>query len=135
MFAGIPIIGLAGGIGSGKSYVAKLFGELGCVVVDSDTQVHAAYRDPAVSQTLNQWWVAEVFDAYGGLNRAAVAPQSLQQRRRTTPTGRFGTPTSREGSRCNHAGGSEPARPAATSCFHMGYALLFEAGIRPSATL
>ena len=39
MYCGKPIIGLVGGIGSGKSFVAKLFGELGCLVVDSDAQV------------------------------------------------------------------------------------------------
>ncbi len=30
MFAGKPIIGIAGGIGSGKTFVARLFGEMGC---------------------------------------------------------------------------------------------------------
>jgi len=73
MFAGIPIIGITGGIGSGKSHVARLFGELGCAVIDSDAQVHAAYRDPAVLQELRQWWGDEVLKADGTINRAAVA--------------------------------------------------------------
>ena len=73
VYQGIPIIGLAGGIGSGKSFVARLFGVLGCTFIDSDSQVHAAYRDPEVQKTLKQWWGEEVFDAYGGVNRAAVA--------------------------------------------------------------
>jgi len=32
VFAGKPIIGIVGGIGSGKSFVAGLFGELGCLL-------------------------------------------------------------------------------------------------------
>ncbi len=39
MYAGKPIIGIAGGIGSGKSFVASLFRELGCLVISSDEQV------------------------------------------------------------------------------------------------
>jgi len=35
-----PIIGILGGIGSGKSTVAKEFGKLGCGVVDADKLAH-----------------------------------------------------------------------------------------------
>ena len=42
MYCGKPIIGLVGGIGSGKSFVARIFGEMGCLVVDSDAQVTQA---------------------------------------------------------------------------------------------
>jgi len=73
MFAGIPIIGLAGGIGSGKSHVARLLGELGCAVIDSDAQVHAAYRDPEVIRKLRSWWGEGVIKPDGAVNRAAVA--------------------------------------------------------------
>jgi dephospho-CoA kinase len=60
MYAGKPIIGLVGGIGSGKSYVARLFGELGCFVIDSDAQVTEAYRDPAVAEAIRGWWGDQV---------------------------------------------------------------------------
>jgi dephospho-CoA kinase len=73
MFAGKPIIGITGGIGSGKSFVAALFGELGCAVLDADAQVRSAYDDPAVRQTLRQWWGDEAFLADGSLNRAWIA--------------------------------------------------------------
>jgi dephospho-CoA kinase len=73
MYAGIPIIGIAGGIGSGKSHVARLFGELGCAIIDSDAQVHATYRDPAVLQTLRQWWGDAVVKPDGTINRAEMA--------------------------------------------------------------
>ena len=35
-----PIIGIIGGIGSGKSTVAAGFGELGCGVIDADKIAH-----------------------------------------------------------------------------------------------
>ena len=73
MFAGKPVIGIAGGIGSGKSFVARLFGEMGCAVVDSDAQVRAAYRDPAIRGTIRQWWGDGMFLADGEINRPAVA--------------------------------------------------------------
>jgi dephospho-CoA kinase len=42
------IIGLTGGIGSGKSTVAKLFEVLGCLVFNSDQIAKEIYFDPAV---------------------------------------------------------------------------------------
>jgi dephospho-CoA kinase len=73
MFNGKPIIGIVGGIGSGKSFIAGLFGELGCVVIDSDAQVRAAYEQPAVRQTLREWWGEGVFRADGSIDRRAIA--------------------------------------------------------------
>jgi len=73
MFAGKPIIGITGGIGSGKSFIARSFGELGCCVIDSDTQVRASYEDPEVLQTLRRWWGDSVFNPDGSLRRAAIA--------------------------------------------------------------
>jgi dephospho-CoA kinase len=68
-----PIIGIAGGIGSGKSFVANLFGELGCVVISSDEQVRDAYRDRRVVATLSQWWGDDVVTPAGEVNKRAVA--------------------------------------------------------------
>jgi len=73
MFAGRPIIGLVGGIGSGKSFVASLFGEAGCLVIDSDLQVKAAYERDDVKEVLRSWWADEVFHPDGTVDRVAVA--------------------------------------------------------------
>ena len=73
MYAGKPIIGITGGIGGGKSHVARLFGELGCLVIDSDAQVREAYRDPTVIETLRQWWGGEAVNPDGTVNRSAIA--------------------------------------------------------------
>jgi dephospho-CoA kinase len=68
-----PIIGIAGGIGSGKSFVAALFGELGCLVISSDDQVRDAYRDPRVLATLREWWGDGVLTPAGEVNKRVVA--------------------------------------------------------------
>ena len=73
MYSGKPIIGLVGGIGSGKSFVAKLFGELGGFVIDSDAQVRDAYRDPFVVETIRRWWGDQILHADGTINRSAIA--------------------------------------------------------------
>jgi dephospho-CoA kinase len=67
-----PIIGITGGIGSGKSTVASMFKELGCAVIDSDEQVRQAYAEPEIVQELHDWWGDEVFDA-GKISRKKIA--------------------------------------------------------------
>jgi dephospho-CoA kinase len=73
VFDGKPIIGVAGGIGSGKTFVAKMFGEEGCLVINSDEMVRAAYRDEIVKHTLKQWWGKMVFEPNGDVDRSAIA--------------------------------------------------------------
>jgi dephospho-CoA kinase len=73
VFHGKPVIGITGGIGSGKSTVAGMFGEIGCLVISADEQVHRAYQDPAVIAQLRKWWGNEVLAGDGQLNRKKVA--------------------------------------------------------------
>jgi dephospho-CoA kinase len=73
VFDGKPIIGIVGGIGSGKSWVAKIFGELGCLVIDSDQLVRLAYGDPAIRAVLRKWWGDEVFNTDLSVNRSSIA--------------------------------------------------------------
>lgn len=42
------IIGLTGGIGSGKTTIAKLFEIFGCIIFDSDTIAKQLYYDPII---------------------------------------------------------------------------------------
>jgi dephospho-CoA kinase len=72
MYAGKPIIGIVGGIGSGKSLVARLFGEMGCCVINSDEMVRQAYKDAMVKQQLRKWWGGLIFDPTGEIDRSAV---------------------------------------------------------------
>jgi dephospho-CoA kinase len=68
----IPVIGLAGGIGSGKSTVARAFGALGCVISDSDTEAKALLDDPGISDMLVGRWGDGVLDGAGRIDRRAV---------------------------------------------------------------
>lgn len=66
------VIGLAGGIGSGKSFVARILEEAGCVVYDADREVAALYKRADVLDTLRSWW-GESAAQGGELDRAEVA--------------------------------------------------------------
>ena len=68
-----PVIGLLGGPGSGKSAVARLFGELNCGVVDADALAHDAIQSDSARQQLRSWWGDRVFDTAGRVDRAQVA--------------------------------------------------------------
>ncbi len=68
-----PIVGLTGGIGAGKSAVAKMLKEAGCVVADADATVGHLLQSPGIIDTLVRWWGASVLDESGGLDRAAIA--------------------------------------------------------------
>jgi len=73
VFEGKPIIGVAGGIGSGKTFVSRIFAEEGCLVINSDDMVRQAYKDSTVMHTLKQWWGKMVFDPTGEIDRSAIA--------------------------------------------------------------
>jgi dephospho-CoA kinase len=69
----IPVIGLVGGIGSGKSAVARILADLGCVVADSDALAREAIRDPAIVAAIRERWGQAVFDDAGSVDRSALA--------------------------------------------------------------
>ncbi|MEM1329221.1 MAG: dephospho-CoA kinase [Planctomycetota bacterium] len=67
------VIGIAGGIGSGKSAVAGAFASLGLLVSDSDTEAKAQLEIEEVRDELVRWWGTGVLDAGGVVDRASVA--------------------------------------------------------------
>ena len=73
IFAGRPIIGIVGGIGAGKSYIAKIFVEQGGHVINSDEQVARAYGTDEVKETLRKWWGDDAFKSDGSVDKRAVA--------------------------------------------------------------
>ena len=72
-----PVIGLVGGIGSGKSAVADDFESLGCLVIRSDRIAHEVLEQPAVKAALRQWWGDEILAADGRVDRRAVARRTF----------------------------------------------------------
>ncbi len=68
------IVGLSGGIGSGKSTVARMFSELGAILVDADAIVHGLQAPGApMLDAIAQAFGAEMIDAEGALDRDALA--------------------------------------------------------------
>jgi dephospho-CoA kinase len=57
-----PVIGIVGGIGSGKSFVARVLGELGCHVIDSDRLAREAYELSYVVEQVKAKWPEAVVD-------------------------------------------------------------------------
>ena len=69
----VPLIGIAGGIGAGKSSVARILGELGCVVSESDAAARAALHEPHIRDELVRWWGSGIVNPQGAIDRSAVA--------------------------------------------------------------
>ena len=67
------VVGLCGGIGSGKSYVAELLKDLGAQVFDADRVGHNVLREDGVKEVLHQRWGNQVFGSNGEVDRQAVA--------------------------------------------------------------
>jgi dephospho-CoA kinase len=67
------VIGLAGGVASGKSLVAGVLADLGAAVIDSDRMAHEELENPEVIATFRQWWGPQVCTPSGAIDRAAMA--------------------------------------------------------------
>lgn len=65
-----PIIGLAGGIGSGKSVAADILADFGCGVIDADKLAHELLG--GVVETIRGWWGDSVVTD-GAPNRKEIA--------------------------------------------------------------
>ena len=68
------LIGLTGGIGSGKSTVSALLAERGAVIIDADAIVHElqAPGEPVLAAMVERFG-SEILDSTGALRRQAVA--------------------------------------------------------------
>lgn len=67
-----PVIGLAGGIGSGKSLVAAQMAALGCAVIDADQLARQALDQSETREQLVNWWGLQVLNKQGRVDRHAV---------------------------------------------------------------
>ena len=67
------VIGLTGGIGSGKSTVAKLFEVLGCSVFHSDAVAKEIYFEPRVRAQVIALLGAESYLPLGGIDKRYIS--------------------------------------------------------------
>jgi len=69
---GKPVIGIVGGIGSGKSTVAAEFVKLGCVLADADAMGHELLGEPDVQEELARRWGRGILGDDGGVDRVKL---------------------------------------------------------------
>lgn len=76
-------IGITGGIGSGKSYVAKVFKALGVPFYDADKEAKELMNtNLAIKNALISEFGKEVYDIEGHLNRAYLASQVFRDKKK-----------------------------------------------------
>src|SRR5689334_3394000 len=71
------MVGLTGGIGSGKSTAARLLADRGSVVVDADLIAREIVERPEVLAALAEKFGPEILAADGTLDRAALAERAF----------------------------------------------------------
>ena len=67
------LIGIVGGIASGKSLVSSRLASLGAEVLDADRVGHEVLRELAVKEAIRARWGDGVFDCQGEIDRSEVA--------------------------------------------------------------
>jgi dephospho-CoA kinase len=70
---GLRVVGLLGGVASGKSLVAQQLVELGAGLLDGDRAGHEVLRQPEVEEAARKRWGEKVFGPDGHIHRSAVA--------------------------------------------------------------
>jgi dephospho-CoA kinase len=68
-----PILGLLGGVGSGKSTVAAFLARRGALVLDADRYAKDFLFDPDVLQEIRQAFGNEIFQSTGDVDRSKLA--------------------------------------------------------------
>jgi len=74
------IVGLTGGLASGKSSVARRLAKLGAAVLDADAVVHELYEPGETgAAAVRELFGGEVLDARGGVDRPALAARIQEE--------------------------------------------------------
>src|SRR3990172_6260205 len=68
------VIGLTGGIGSGKSTISKYLSELGAVIIDADKVGHEALTRADIKKDIADTFGQEVFGPDGEIDRKKLGP-------------------------------------------------------------
>ena len=68
----LPIIGMMGGVGSGKSTVAAMLRDLGCVVANADANAAAVLQREEVISQIVSWWGNQLLQEDGQIDRHAL---------------------------------------------------------------
>ena len=71
------VIGITGGMGSGKSSLARLFEKRGAVLIDADRIGHEVIERPRIRKALKKAFGESVVDAQGKLNRRELGRRAF----------------------------------------------------------
>lgn len=69
----VKIIGITGGVASGKSTVARMFKRLGAKVIDADNICHKLLKSTKIKDEICKIWGDVIKDNYGDINRDKLA--------------------------------------------------------------
>ena len=75
-----PVIGILGGIGSGKSSVANEFAKLGCKVIDADKIAHKILDEKNIKEKVAEIFGKEILDNFGQIERIKLAEAAFGSR-------------------------------------------------------
>lgn len=75
-----PVIGLVGGIGSGKSLVAQILADLGAAWINADDLAHEAFAAAEVKAAIRSMWGHQVFLPDGQIDRRRVGKRVFASR-------------------------------------------------------
>ena len=79
----MPIVGLTGGFGAGKSYAASIFKKLGAKVIDADKLAHKAIRKgDAVHKRIAAVFGKSILDPKGSIKRKALGKIVFNDKKR-----------------------------------------------------
>ena len=107
-----PLIGIIGGIASGKSTVAREFGKLGCAVIDADQMAHAFLEDSAVRDEVIRLLGPGVIGSDGRIDRRTVGQLVFADRRRLAALNAISSAVSRSLGAKRGAAGRASSAPA-----------------------
>jgi dephospho-CoA kinase len=68
-----PVIGILGGMCSGKTTAAREFGRHGCAIIDADEIAHQLLDDKTLRAKIVRLFGKEILDAKGKISRAELA--------------------------------------------------------------
>ncbi len=85
----VPIIGIVGGIGSGKSALSRAFEALGCVRIDADAIGHMVLDDPEVRVALVERFGPEIVAADGRISRPVLGRRAFADQQSTDDLNRI----------------------------------------------
>ena len=71
------VVGLIGGIGSGKTLVSNMLQDLGCEVVDADRVGHTLLGEPGVVQALTERFGRDIVGSDGRVDRGVLARRAF----------------------------------------------------------